>query len=257
MKTKNASALVFALIILSIVLVSALSVSAITATERRSSGATDTSVESFQVADSGAEIVLNQIYKGSNATVSSLVSSLGATCNSDGSISGSIDSGKNYTVNLYKNDGSVESCNSTDSINNIVNIKSTGSYSQTSRAINVAVADGGLTWQNATLLNGWSNYGNGYQNVQYALDNRTGIVYLRGLASIATYNSSAIFQLPVGYRPQSRLTLTGWQNSCSGLSNYCAGRIDILTDGTIYSYTQPAGTNIAFGTFDNMSFSIN
>jgi Tfp pilus assembly protein PilX len=177
-KTKKASTLVFALIILSIVLVSAISVAAITATERRSSIATDKSAESFQVADSGAEIVLNQIYKGSNTDIGSLVSSLqtalpadNIACNiSDGSIGGRISSGKTFAVNLYKSDGTVESCSSSDSVSNIVNIKSTGSYAQTSRAVNVSVsvpsssACSPLSTSNAIVLYDFE------ENLGYAVD---------------------------------------------------------------------------------------
>jgi hypothetical protein len=146
-KTKKASAIVFALIVLSVILITAISVAAVTMTERRSSMATDKSVQSFQIADSGAEIMLNQIYKGENDNLNSLAVSLGKTC-SGGSIGSSISSEKTYTVNFYKSDGKLMGCG--DPISDITNIKSIGSYASTTRAISVAVAasQGARVWVN-------------------------------------------------------------------------------------------------------------
>jgi hypothetical protein len=53
-------------------------------------------------------------------------------------------------------------------------------------------------WTAVTFLNGWSNYGSGFQTMQYR---KVGdIVYLRGFVKGGTA-STAVFALPVGYRP--------------------------------------------------------
>lgn len=148
MKQKNqkASALVFALIILSMLLATAISIAAITTIERRSSGATDKSVQTFQVADSGAELVLNKIYGGGVSTIANIATALGGstTCSS-GVVSGSISSGKAYTVNFYdQNITQLTDCNAL--VSSIASIKSTGNYVSTTRAVNVAVAAGGLSY---------------------------------------------------------------------------------------------------------------
>ena len=136
-KTKKASALAFSLIVLAIILVSAISIVSIAVTERQSAGSSANSVQGFQVADSATEIVLNQIYKGTNTDLNSLASNLRTTCSS-GTIQGSLSSGKTYTVNFYKNDGTIAACG--DLVSSIANIKSSGSYSSTTRAISMAVA---------------------------------------------------------------------------------------------------------------------
>ncbi len=74
---KKGSVLVLSLIILAFMLVSALSVATISVTEKRASLATDKSSRSFQVADTGVEMVLQQIYKNSHTDLNTLASALG------------------------------------------------------------------------------------------------------------------------------------------------------------------------------------
>jgi hypothetical protein len=61
------------------------------------------------------------------------------------------------------------------------------------------------TWTNATLLNGWGNYGT-YSPASY-IKNADGMVSLRGLISggTATAYTTTIFTLPAGYRPSERI----------------------------------------------------
>jgi hypothetical protein len=55
-------------------------------------------------------------------------------------------------------------------------------------------------WNELFLQNGWQNVGTPFANVAYKKD-AFNVVYLRGMASIITVNSLAIFNLPVGFRP--------------------------------------------------------
>lgn len=80
-------------------------------------------------------------------------------------------------------------------------------------------------WVAPTLLNGWVNYGNPWQNVQYR---RIGdIVTIRGLATAGTVTSGTIiFNLPVGFRPPA------WHiEVAEGGSIF--GRFDVRSDGAV------------------------
>jgi len=142
LKTKKtkASVLVFALIILFIGIAAAIGIASSTMISQKSSINTASSVQSFQVADSGAEIVLNKI---KNAESDDTLGSLGLSC-SGGVITGDIGSGKEYKITAFKFDESnpITDCDST-AISDIDRIKSIGSYKNTNRAVEVAVASGG------------------------------------------------------------------------------------------------------------------
>lgn len=151
-KLSRGSILVFTLLIMFILLISALGIASVTVIERKTSGTTGKSIQSFQVADSGAEIVLQKIYKDNLRTVGELAGVLG-NCNDNDEtlavISGSIATGKDFKITFEDNSGNdITSC--TDSATQISRIKSVGSYAQTSRAIEVAVAQtGSCEWFDA------------------------------------------------------------------------------------------------------------
>ena len=138
-KNNHGSALVFSLIVLFIGVVAAVGIASTTAISRKMSGTTGKSVSSFQVADSGAEIVLKAIKDAdSNAKLSDL-----GGC-SDGVITGTVSTGKTYSVNFHKSgdldNTFVSDCNV--KLTDLDKIKSTGTYGETSRAIEAAVAAG-------------------------------------------------------------------------------------------------------------------
>lgn len=131
---KKGSVLVFSLIILAFMLVSALSVAMISVTEKRASLATDKSSRSFQVADTGVETILQKIYKG--GFDSAPLSALGSC--SSGDIS---DASAGYVVSFYKSDGTkMTDCTSTSWRNDVARIKSEGTAGNTKRAVEVAIA---------------------------------------------------------------------------------------------------------------------
>jgi hypothetical protein len=87
----------------------------------------------------------------------------------------------------------------------------------TASGVATLAADGFLTsaqvrnpttggWVAATLLNGWTNFGNGFANAEYRLWS-DGWVELRGLIARATPPAAAsdILILPVGYRPSQSI----------------------------------------------------
>lgn len=150
------SVLVFSLVVLSFLLVAALSVAVVSVTERRGSIATDRSNRSFQVADSGIEEVLYKIYKVNDVETSlppkynnlaKLAEDIaGASC-SNGKIS-KVTSTDKYTISFYFYDEvseqdvqfEDENCDDPDWRIKITRVKSEGISGNTVRAVEVAVA---------------------------------------------------------------------------------------------------------------------
>ena len=144
-RPKQGSVLVFSLIVLSILLSAAVAVATVSVANRRSTLSTAKSNQSFQVADSGVELVLQQIYKPvpTHANLNALATALGggATC-SGGSIMKTGVSGGDIRVSFYdKNDGLV-SCTDSSWRSKVVGIKSEGTAGGTTRLVETAVAAG-------------------------------------------------------------------------------------------------------------------
>lgn len=132
---KKASVLVFSLIVLFIVTAIALGMASTTVIARKMAMSTGKSAGSFQSADSGAETALKKIkdfQSGSSKTVGDV-----GNCSS-GVVTGNIgdSSSGSYSIYFYKKDGDSASCS--DNLSDISKIKSTGTYSQTARAVEVS-----------------------------------------------------------------------------------------------------------------------
>jgi hypothetical protein len=129
------SILVYSLIILSIMLMTALSIASVTVMERKNAGTTGASNQAFAVADSGSELFLGRI-KGKTGTINSV---FGTACpTTDKAYTGNVSTVGNFTVTFFKADGTQATCN--DLISSITKIKSSGYSNNSSRAIEVAVA---------------------------------------------------------------------------------------------------------------------
>jgi Tfp pilus assembly protein PilX len=147
------SVLVFSLLILSIMLVTSLTILSSAVLDRKASLSTGSSARSFQVADSGVEEVLYQVYKGSHATledVRSAIDNANATC-ANGVIEFPV-AGGTAKVTFYQDETTVYAgpCSggtATDWRDKVVKIKSEGTAGPTTRAVEVAVAaaGGGVT----------------------------------------------------------------------------------------------------------------
>jgi Tfp pilus assembly protein PilX len=147
------SVLVFSLLILSIMLVTSLTILSSAVLDRKASLSTGSSTRSFQVADSGVEEVLYQVYKGSHATledVRSAIDNTNATC-AGGVIEFPV-AGGTAKVTFYQDETTVYAgpCSggtATDWRDKVVKIKSEGTAGSTTRAVEVAVAatGGGIT----------------------------------------------------------------------------------------------------------------
>ncbi|MEK7494426.1 MAG: pilus assembly PilX N-terminal domain-containing protein [Patescibacteria group bacterium] len=142
------SVLVFSLIILSFLLVSGISVATIATTETRTSLSADRSSVAFQAADSGAEIVLNEIYSVDYDLCPSTPAS-GKTCQLDelgtcaddtgtAILSGSLGQ-STYAVIFYTSSGQISSCSDTSWRNQAERLQSAGTYAGTVRAIEAGI----------------------------------------------------------------------------------------------------------------------
>ncbi|HWQ59860.1 MAG TPA: LamG domain-containing protein [Candidatus Fimivivens sp.] len=134
--TAEGSVLVFSLIILSLMLVTSLTVLSAAVLQQKAALSTGNSTRSFQVADSGIELVLYQIYKGGRLTVQEIANNIsGATCSG-----GDITSVDGWTVNFFQGengDVAITDC-ATDRML-VTRVKSRGKTSSTTRAVEVKV----------------------------------------------------------------------------------------------------------------------
>lgn len=141
MKTKKASVLVVAMTIFFILVIIALGISGFAIIERKSSGTSSQSDKAFQVADSGVEIVRGRL-SGFLPTDSLSAYGNKLSCGISGDVDGSIPSGGSYVVSFYAADGITKlNCN-TAQYSAVAMIKSVGTYSGATRAVEVAVAAG-------------------------------------------------------------------------------------------------------------------
>ncbi|MFZ2300194.1 MAG: pilus assembly PilX N-terminal domain-containing protein [Candidatus Moraniibacteriota bacterium] len=140
------STLVFSLIVLAFLLVSAISLATVAVTEKRASLATAKSNLSFQAADSGAEAVLAGIKEGDadNAAIPPpadpkvSIEDFFSGCNSDDVVTGGDTNSGTYEVTFYTDDtGPALACS--DARADIVRIISKGFYANTTRAIEVGI----------------------------------------------------------------------------------------------------------------------
>lgn len=134
------SVLVFSLIVLSIVLSAALSVAVVNVSNRKSAGSTGQSVQSFQVADSGVEKALKEIYKGSYASLNALQAAIASSTScASGKFSFPV-SGGTSTVTFFDTDNNPLSCTSSTWRDDVVKIKVEGTSNGTTRVIETAIA---------------------------------------------------------------------------------------------------------------------
>jgi hypothetical protein len=137
---RKGSVLVFSLVILAFLLVSALSVAVVSVTEKRASFATDRSNRSFQVADSGAELILQKIYKGNAVDITTLASNVGGSCVADFITGSTSSSSGTYKISLYDDAGAQLACGDLAWRSKVARLRSEGTSGNTVRAVEVAVA---------------------------------------------------------------------------------------------------------------------
>jgi Tfp pilus assembly protein PilX len=242
LKRKRGSALVFTLMVLSTALIAVIAVSLVSVMERRAAMTTNKSLGSFQVADSGLESVLDTLNHGnlsSSDTISTLAGTLGSTCNS-GSIK--INSGSVALSFVKADEVTVLTCG--DTIADIAKIKSVGTASGTTRAVETAWAatgcgSGAVTYTvlsnssygfsgaNLLSLKGYLNNGGAIASVS-CTDAGGDITELSGNA--IRVNSGSAGSISVVYRDtninnftQFLCSVAAAPGNCSLNGGYCQG----------------------------------
>lgn len=115
-----------------------------------------------------------------------------------------------------------------------------GTWAECSYQANAPTATG---WTAPTLLNGWVNYGAGFNDAGYMKDAH-GFVHLKGLIKNGvTTRPTTLFTLPSGYRPSNECI-------CTTSSNDLYGQARVEPDGDV---TFHVGSNVWFS-LDGISF---
>ncbi|MEI6650067.1 MAG: LamG-like jellyroll fold domain-containing protein [Candidatus Moraniibacteriota bacterium] len=139
------SVLVFSLIILSLMLVTSLSLMASSVSQEKAALATGDSTHSFQIADTGVEQVLYQLYQQNPTTLQDVATKLGLPC-ANGAITNAT---VGWTVRFLDVNGNrLSAANCTDASNLVSSIRSEGTANGTTRAVAVDVTpqDGAVGW---------------------------------------------------------------------------------------------------------------
>lgn len=249
------SVLVFSLLILAIMLSAALSVLAVSLAEKRSSSSTRTSVQSFNVAQSGVERVFQAVYKGTALTdLSSLAanSAVNGTCQ-DGVIS--IESVAGGSAELtFKDSAGDDIATCTTNVSDIRAVRSLGMAFGTSRAIEAALSLNTTCSGNPkTLALSMAGLGNPAHPRGVAFDTETNSIWVTaGVSStiagvvikIDPVTMTEIGRYPVGQNPQDIVydpdTKSIW------VANYSDGRInkiDVRTGSIVGSSYKVSGGN--------------
>ncbi len=134
------SILAYTLILLGIVLVASIGMFSASITNFRSVSSNDQSSSAFQIADSGSQIAVKMLRDTMEDKLSGMIG------NCPGGQEAAIDVpsgflGGGYRITFQGEDGSPLRCN--DDVADVWSIKSVGSYGNTTRAVQVAVAAGG------------------------------------------------------------------------------------------------------------------
>lgn len=87
------------------------------------------------------------------------------------------------------------------------------------------------------FLNGWTNYGDGYQNCAYAIDAQSQL-HIVGILTDTTNTGGSgeiAFQLPVSFRPRI-IQREGITSMATGFALSSLGTIAITPEGNVYIY---------------------
>jgi hypothetical protein len=234
---RKGSALVVTLILMGVILVIALSISLRSIRERKAAMGGSKSAEAYQVAETGIEAIMNALLTGNAGATLGSISGYTCATNSNNHAVLTPTDGSTYKVELKKQtDTDATSCSNI--IADIKDIKSVGmAGSQDQRIIEAAVA-AGLTWNNATYQNSWHDFDDGshsWYGASYALDSKTGLVYLRGTAGGGALDR-CMFTLPSGYAPQKNNVFVVTNPSASGsdwLAVIPSGCVELLSSNGV------------------------
>jgi hypothetical protein len=109
-----------------------------------------------------------------------------------------------------------------------------------------------LTWNNLTLINGWTNFGGAFQTAQYALD-ILGFVHLRGLITNVAGQAANIScaNLPAGFRPLLQQLFWSTQGAAA-----TGARVDVLANGDILPSVNVVVAALEFRSLSGITFDL-
>ncbi len=197
LKPSRGSVLVFSLLVLAILLSTAITVATVSITNKRTVGDSLQTNRSFQIASSGTELTLEQIYKETAGTLNALATAMGggdATCQNGVITHDNILQGE-VRMSFFDNSGNQLACNDANWRTKVVRLKAEGSIANTIRVIETAVAAGaGVGWVNI--------HGEAADNGSIVLDGGSGgdryYVYPSGTHNLTQVCVDGGFAYPTG-----------------------------------------------------------
>ncbi|EKE18636.1 MAG: hypothetical protein ACD_9C00274G0001 [uncultured bacterium] len=138
---RQGSVLAYSLIVIAAMLAIASSISVVAVIEKKGASGTEFSMQSLQTADSGVQLALKKINKELYEAIPGTIDTI-FSCDGNDNVPNNTDggpAGSSYELSFYDSNGVKLSCDS-DNVSEIASIKSVGTYNNTVRAVNVAVA---------------------------------------------------------------------------------------------------------------------
>ena len=144
-KKQKGSILVFSLILFSMMLLIAVSFSAISIRERKTAATTDNSIQAFQFADTGSEKFMTELKSLSTVGEISTTVTSGFNC-TGGELTDPLN--PSYKISMYDSLNAQVSCDpsSTALLSTIKRIKVVGTHKDTARAVDLSVNNGVSNW---------------------------------------------------------------------------------------------------------------
>lgn len=201
-KFSQGSILAYSLVLLGIVLVASIGMMTASVTNLKSVSSNDKSLNAFQIADSGSQAVIKML-KGAGG--SDLGDVTGVTCSGSDAVVESPGSflGGSYKVTFLNSNGETMKCNGAKGkIADVASVKSIGTYSDTARAVQVAVAAGGCTGHEGQVVvvrrgSGTSFDGNDFDAIQNFV-NTPGATLTGAICRYTSFGHHQVSGVPVG-----------------------------------------------------------
>lgn len=232
-KLSRGSILAYSLILLGIVLVASIGMMSASVTNLKSVSSSDKSINAFQIADSGSQAVVRMLKEAAGNELRDIS---GVTCDGSDAV---VESPANFLGGKYKaifqdSDGKTLACN--DNISAVASVKSVGTYSDTARAVQVAIAAAGDCAAGRTIVvsrSGSATYnGTNENDVKNFVQNDKGVIIggscANSTASTAVFDSARVYSSGgIGHIVEVRtggsafFTCNAGTGSCSPSSGAC------------------------------------
>ncbi|KKQ46312.1 MAG: putative exported protein [Candidatus Moranbacteria bacterium GW2011_GWC2_37_8] len=142
------SILAYSLVILAMMFAIVGTISTVTILEKKSAGASQSSAQAFQIADSGVQLAINKINKVLEVEQNRINNAFPGKCvvtNGEATVKEDVGTGMSYELKFYSAGSDVPINNCDESVTSIANIKSVGTYKNTVRAVKVGTDHCGET----------------------------------------------------------------------------------------------------------------